>query len=334
MLRKFAAIAFATLAYVTPVYAQVDLAEAIDLWLAGDDETSLPALAVLAEEGDTDARILLARIETNDLGLSEFRKNLSSEERRYLFRFWPKAAMFPKSWLLVEAARGNEIAQLLYASRLPDVTPETHAALWAAGERQATDYSARIFALRGSPSQQAEIRRKGLVLPELKPLWSELTNPTLGNGGFAILSLSTGVQNLDPSDNDTVKMARYLSLGMGTDEVGQSNRWSSTVQGWLLQDAPLRPVADLCRGACGEDPGSCALAMVGLMGGYSQAVEIDSPYENLIAQGEFLASPRARLMALRRAAFSVGSGRLYGGDQIANVSQCLANLVLRERTRE
>ena len=91
----------------------VGVEASIKLWLEGDDENSLPALSDLASSGDKTARLLLARIATQDLGPSPFRKSLSGSQARALFRDTTKGARFGRTWLAIEAAGGDPLAQAL-----------------------------------------------------------------------------------------------------------------------------------------------------------------------------------------------------------------------------
>lgn len=328
----FTAVAL-LLSVSAPAFSDVSLDDAVALWLTGDDETSLPALAALAQDGNAQARVLLARIETTDLGVSPFRQSLTAEQRRKLFRYAPEAARFPRSWLLIEAMEGNELAALLSASRRPIIDLQMHAALWEAGEHQATRYSTRLIALRGSASAREAISSKGMILPELEPFWSEVTVNAPGARGTAILARMTGKTDFDLDDPDTVEMMRALSMGLGPDGLNPDNQWQAQVSDWLLSDDPLRPIADLCRQSCPAQAGQCALTLLVLSGGYAEATEIDSPYETLISQDRFLSSSRARLMALRRAAFARSAGRPYSRDNIAELSSCTADLIAQERAK-
>ena len=130
--------------------AQTGFGEAVELWLQGNDRDSLPALADLARNGDRNARILLARIETFDRGPSPYRFALSGAERRALFRRVEPTEIFGTSWLKVEANNGNILAENFLKSRHPEPDLKLIQELWDAGERQATDYPTRVVALYGT----------------------------------------------------------------------------------------------------------------------------------------------------------------------------------------
>jgi len=320
-----------------PAAAQTSFNEAVELWLEGNDRDSLPALAVLAQAGDRNARILLARIETFDRGPSPFRFSLSGAERRALFRQVPPNEIFGKSWLKVEADRGNTLAANFLKSRHPEPDLELVTELWDAGEAQATDYPTRVIALYGTAEQKQALLQSDRILGDLTPFIAYLSGePEPRGDGLAALRLITGKENdeINPDNPDAFGMAGFLALGFGFGDMSADNSYRSAVEDWLLQTRSTIPISQLCAERCPNDQRACAFAFLALSGGYFEVIRLDAPFQSLISQVQFLESPRARIMTLRRAALArveANTRALATTEQIAEISSCVADLVAAER---
>ncbi len=309
----------------------------VTAWLSGNDEKSLTTLSELAQNGHRQARLLLARIETLDRGPSTFRLGLSRDEARQLFRQTKLGDTFSKSWLRVLAEEeGDTLAKLLLAANRAEVSPDLIVALTEAGEIQATDRPTRIAALYGSDELRAALLEDGAVLDELRPYVEYLAGPSRPRGdGLAALAhiLNVDVATLDSDDTDTREMAGLLALGWGFGKVSPLNAHYDTVADWVLTAEATRPIASLCSAECVDGERACAMTMLALSGGYFEIIRLDSPLEEVIPQGKFLASPRARVMALRRAALARAEtgGLLASVADIAEVSACAAGMIEAER---
>ena len=331
------ALAGAGLLASSPAVAQTSFNQAVDLWLDGNDRDSLPALAVLAQAGDRNARILLARIEMFDRGPSPFRFSLSGAERRALFRQVPPNEIFGKSWLKVEAERGNALAANFLKSRYPEPDLALIKALWDAGEGQATDYPTRIIALYGAEDQKRALLESGRILENLEPFLAYLSgDPEPRGDGLAALRFITGKgqDEINPDNADAFDMAGFLALGFGFGDASPENTYRADLERWILENPATRPIATLCNESCSDDAGACAYAFFALSGGYFEVIRVDTPYQSLISQQQFLDSPRARIMTLRRAALArveANTRELATTEQIAEISSCAADLVAAER---
>lgn len=314
----------------TVARAQTDLFEAaVAEWLRGSDETSLPVLAELARDGQADARILLAQIEISNRSLSPFMRDLPRDERRALFRHVTRAAPLGQSWLAVEAEDGNAVAAALLRARAAEVAPDLIYTLIAAGEAQASDRPTRFLALHGTDEERAALRDSPSLLPELQPYLDYLLDTAEPRGdGLAALRHIAAEPQISADSEGAIGMAGLLALGFHYGDLNAGNPWRETVENWLLTAPATQPLADLCA-TCDGGQGACAFALMALIGGYFEVIRLDSPYEAVIAQSEFLGSPRARLTALRRAALtrSETDEQLASIPQIAGVSQCAADLV-------
>ena len=307
--------------------------EAVQLWLLDDDERSLPALAKLAQNGDAKARILLSRIETQDFGPSAFRRELSVEEQRELFRP-EKVGKFHRNWLWIEADRGHQLAKLLHDAKKPDVQPELIKALIAAGEPEASYHPTRMLALYGAREVKQAYLEEDIILPQLRPYMRYLTGKSEQVGdGIEVLRHITG-QAIETPDAEDEAMARLLALGEGWwASIADENRHFNAVSNWVLSNPATLPISDICYANCAGEERKCAMGLFAMTGGYFEAIRLDSPVENYISQVEFLNSDRARGMTLRRAAFqrSETDGPVIEDETLQRYNKCLAGLIQDER---
>lgn len=314
--------------------------QAVVLWLQNDDETSLHKLAQLARDGSVAARLLLARIERLDRAPSLYLESLSRERRMRLFRSAKGDGPFYSSWIVVEAGSGHPLASALQRAGSPRVDIDAIEQLIAFGERQATDHLVRVAALYGGAQIHRRLLANGLALDELRPfILSQEKPPQKQADGLAALRhiARSGSSNdwleLNMADADTMAASLLLSLGIPFGYVEQHNKWRRPIERWLLHDNAMRPVANMCSAKCLSDVSDCAVTVLGLTGGYYEAIRLDSPLESVIPQSRFLDSLRAQEMALRRAALvrAEDARELASIESIAGYSRCLADLVEIER---
>ncbi len=329
-----AALLFAAQAAFAPAAgADTPLQRAVTLWLDGDDARALPMLAELAADGNINARLLLGRIETSDLGPSPYRQSLGPAQSRALFRQKDWSA-FGRSWLTVEAGAGNALAQALLRAKRPEPDPGLIAQLNALGEHQATDYPTRIVALYGDEGMRRALLAEDHLMQDLKPYLTYLTiKPEPRGDGLAALR-HIQPEPVDAQSDQALGMAGLLALGLGYGEISLDNPWRPEVENWLMTAEATRPIAGLCDEHCSDEAPACAFAFLALLGGYYEVIRIDSPLESVIPQQQFLDSPRARLMALRRAALArteTNQDWLADTAPAAGFSACAVNLIREER---
>ncbi|MEX0306375.1 MAG: hypothetical protein AB3N12_03210 [Ruegeria sp.] len=335
MIRPFLAVFIlaAQVAFALSVRADTPLEQAVALWLQGDDMQALPMLSELAAEGDVEARLLLGRIETSDLGPSPYRQSLEPAQSRELFRQKGWSA-FGQSWLMVEARAGNELAQALLHAKRPEPNPDLITQLNALGEHQATDYPTRIIALYGDRDMRGKLLSDDQVMQDLKPYLTYLSKKPepRGDGLAALRHIQT--DTVEASSDQALGMAGLLALGLGFGDISKGNPWRPAVENWLMSSEATRPIAQLCIEQCGDEAQACAFAFLALSGGYFEVIRTDSPLETVIPQNEFLNSPRARLMVLRRAALARTETNLDWLSETApaaELSACAIDLIKKER---
>ena len=312
---------------------------AVAAWLSGDDANSLPALAGLAKDGHSLARILLSQVETKDRGHSPFRKSLKPSEARALFRRDQGYGGFSQTWLDFEAKENNPLARALIATRVPRPVAGLISTLRALGEVEATDYPIRVIALYGTDEEKRVLAESDMMLDELRPFMEHYRSEQAWRGeGIAALRhiAPFAAHMMRADDEDTVEIGGLLALGFAGGGSDPANRWRGLVENWVRSAPAARPIADLCRAHCPSDVTGCGFAMLALSGGYYEVIRLDTPLETVISQNTFLASPRARLMTLRRAALakqSANRGWLASAEGIAEISVCAADLVEETRTQ-
>ena len=310
----------------------------VEYWLADDDENSLPQLAELARDGHSTARMLLARIETEDKGPSRFRRALGLRQARSMFRKVRETGVGHYSWLAVEAAAGNEIAVALLKAKKPSPRPDLVAELHRLGEAQATDHPTRIIALYGDEGMKRALMRSPHLLPELLPYLQYLTEtPEPRGDGLAALRHIAGGEaaHISADDEDALAMAGLLALGLGFGDISAGNPWRQVVETWIQTAPSTRPIANLCKAHCASEQAACGFAMLALTGGYFEVVRLDTPLETIIPQPVFLDSIRAQNMALRRAALVRAETNLEwlsDSPDLPKISQCAAKLVRSARS--
>ncbi len=118
---------------------------ALAAWLNGDEAAALPAFAVLAWAGNTEAQILLARIDTGDMWQGDWLRSQSRAARIALMR--RTGGLSGQSWM--EVAAPNAPRAALW-SRLGSVeaAPGIIAEFLAHGEPAAAGMAARMLARR------------------------------------------------------------------------------------------------------------------------------------------------------------------------------------------
>lgn len=340
MLGKLTRLLICALAVAVPPAAQAGsrLDEAVDLWLQGDDENSLPLLSELAAEGSADARLLLGRIETSDLGPSPYRQSLTRAQSRALFRM-TDGSPFGRSWLWVEAKAGNTLAQALLQSNQPAPNPALITKLNRLGEHQATDHPTRIAALYGTQDMRDGLLSEQGMQADLQPYLRYLSGtPEPRGDGLAALRhiVPEAADEVDAGSQEALGMAGILALGLGFGDISPVNRWRPQVESWLMSAPAAKPVSSLCNTHCPDAAPACAFAFLALSGGYYETVRFDSPLEKLIPQDRFVNSPRARIMVLRKAVLArteTNLGWLADDTGVSAISACANQLIKEERRK-
>jgi hypothetical protein len=204
------------------------------------------------------------------------------------------------------------------------------------GETETAYYATRIIALNSDQAEINALRDAGAIHYDLLPFFDFLAGEPdpLASGLSALQHISdTKVGDWDTQDPDVREMANLLAFGYQFASEAYNNPIRPVVDNWLLSAAATRPIANLCRQRCPEAPNDCAFSMLALTGGYYEVIRLDTPAETVISQDQFHASPRAQMMAMRRAAHSKNDlwELVASIDETAQMSQCFADIVSAER---
>ncbi len=310
--------------------------QAISTWLDNKDDQSLPVLAELALEGNLAARLFLARIERTERELSNFLFNLSLQQRHALFRSPQSRGKFRLTWLQVEENLGNPLAKALSRSALSYVDLETIKILRSYGEILATDHLIRSASFHGDD----EVRSKlldGLTYENLLPFVRSQTRPIDKYSlGLEALRQVIGGETPVPADNisqQDKEAILFLALGSPFGKLDKANPWTAVIEQWLQNNEAVKPIHDICSQQCPHEVNSCAVNMLGLTGGYYEAIKLKTPLESIVSQSTYLKSTRAQLQVVRQAALrrAEDGSELVKISELSKKSQCLANLITTER---
>lgn len=297
------------------------LGQAIDMWLADDDATALPALSAAAQAGDPEAMALLSRSEavTPPGGETEFYRNLSRQDRAALLR--GPGGISGTSWMRMMARRGNPVAGAFLEAKLHTAGAEVVLALHAAGERAAAYYLVWEILNRGRWDRIEGLGAEGGVLDGLDYLawvrdylgrarglrtddWQiwDRTAAAGRAGGLMLLSDLTNLLGPDQRLTDFLRdvAAAYRGNPGPLASRGQLDEFAARLEADAEGDPNLAALHGLCAGLCPGETGACMLAGMTAIGGYEGLIRQFTPYEALIPQERYRDSERARGTLMRR----------------------------------
>ena len=138
---------------------------------------------------------------------------------------------------------------------------------------------------------------------------------------------------MDAESTQARDAALYLALGTPFGGVAPGNPWREPIAAWLAVNPAAFPIRNACKEYCSHEWEQCAVGVLGLTGGYYEAIRQDSPLENIIPQDTFLQSKRAWVQAIRRAALNRAEhgGELATIEDLTSQSSCLGNVVANVR---
>lgn len=311
-----------------------ELARAVATWLDDDDENSLPALAELAARGNIAAALLVARIERTTRHFSPWLHSLTRSRRLALFRR-PSRDLFPPTWIGWYADQGVDLAVTLKDAGLSRTGAYLVHELNDLGEPQAADTLIRRIMFYGDGPHRAQVAGANLPLPELAPYVMAMDQPGKDSrlGMNAVIHL-VGPDALEGVAPDDIRQAAgFLHYGMPFQTLPAANPLHEPLSRRISEMPALKPIANQCESICPNDTAQCSLTMIGLQGGYYDAIRNDSPLESVISQKRFLNSRRGSAIALRRAALArdgAASLRATLGT-VWSYSQCLGVAVRKVR---
>lgn len=282
------------------------LQTAVRNWLADDEASALPALAALAHQGNSAARLLLALIDSTPALQGPMLSQRNRAERVALMR--APGGMSGQTWLArIEDTPQADLWRIL---RQVEAGPPVIAGFAALGEARAARVA--LVTLAAREHQGLHALDPETVDPEMIYLLWRGADPTRR----AIL-----VARVPPGHPQRALMGEPAD--------------SESLARWLAESPAAAPLSRLCDALC---PGSaappCRLAAMGALASHDALLTLGSPLESLVPQETFLASPRGRASVLRRILLAVPmSGRRAMVAAVAAQSQCLGDALAAESRR-
>lgn len=275
-------------------------------WLADDEGAALPALATLVHEGNTAARLLLARIDTTPALQGPVLSRLDRAGRVALMR--APGGLSGQNWLgLIE---GNPLADLWRLTRQVEAPPSVIAGFAALGETRAARFALVALAAREHPGLQ-DLDPATLDPEMLYLLW----------------------RGADPAQRDQIAALvpadhpQRALMGQPADPLA--------LDLWLASSPAAAPLAVLCDARCpAQAVPACRSAAMHALDSHDALLTLGSPVEALVPQATFLASPRGQASTLRRILLAVPMrGRRAMVAQVTQHSACLGEALQAESLR-
>lgn len=321
---------------------QARLNSAVSAWLADDDETALPILSELANQGDRDAQFLLGQIErvTPPGADTPFVRNLSRRERISLLR--ASKGLSGTSWTVMRQREGDPLADAMMISRLPDASIETAQFLYSQGEHEAGARLAFEIFDRGNFGEILNLDAQDPLVDGLDFVgwmrsyfgsppgpnawaWLETTPPEGRSSGLMMVNFVAPVlaPHLKPGPNLRDFILAMRGIPDGLYDKGHIANAAGILKNQMQSDPVLQPVRNFCEANCPQTSGFCALEVIIRVGGYDRLTFLDSPYEAVIPQEAFQNSHRA-VASLTRWMIALEE-RSVGNDLV--IDQCVRNVM-------
>lgn len=289
-----------------------DFEAAVDLWLEGNDETSLPILAELAIDGHVNARIFLPQIERSSSLTSDYVTSLTRKDRNALFR--APSGLSGTSWLKVESPN-SELAAALYIAGKGNVATaaerlDSAIYLLENGERMrgistfATMIRANEF--RFLHDQENLPTEFTMVIDAMNEMFA--LNPSSAQYDDNMRALETSVRARFGSNWELISLFFYDDLDIPQNEFNNLRRGTvldrhvssnivssesqQTYENWLLQSPEFGTVNQVCAHACPEETGACARVLYWMLRGDNN-LTLTSPAETFVSLHRYQNSERA-----------------------------------------
>lgn len=281
-------------------------AEALTIWLEDREGPALSALSELARAENRAAQVLLGVIDKTPSLQGPWLAHLPRNERIALLR--APGGISGTSWLRAAAVDQDLAAAWLDLMEI-DAGPAVAARLAALGETRAAREAVVILASREHPAlRQIDPAQ---IDPEMRYLLWRNADETR----------RAAILDMVPPDNP-----QRVLMGEGRDD--------ALLTAWLASDPAAAPIGSLCAALCPETMESCLTGAYGALASHNALLTLGSPVEALIAQADFLDTPRGRATVLRRILQSTDArGRRTMITGLRSHDACLADVLNEENAR-
>jgi hypothetical protein len=280
----FSAVTAATLlmaspARSAPIDGQSDPAfvSALALWLAGDEQAALPQLAVLAQDQNAAAQILLGLIDTTPALQGDWLMGQQRDDRIALLR--APGGLSGQNWMRTAAAteplaqtwlalwNGDAPATVILDFARQDEARAARIAAMTLAKREKNGFAA----LADDPAYPAAAR--AFAVRE----WRRVDPPRAAREEASLLPA-------DPQGE---------ILGLRPEEPGAT-------AAWLATNPEGDPLVALCAALCPDaDQSACQTAAYQAIGGYWEVMALGSPAETIIPSDQFNQSRTGQASVLR-----------------------------------
>lgn len=289
-----------------------DFQAALDSWLQNDEETSLPAMSGLAQDGNAAAQLMLALIDKSPELQGPWLSRQPRAARISLMR--DEGGLSGQSWIH-SAAEVSELArhwQTLWTVDAPIELVRDFAEL---GEERAARVAVTVLAARERRGFADLAEYQGYPPAMRYFIWREWAGDPAHLNGLAdeILSLAPG----DP---------QRVMMGEDVSDVDYGN--------WLMSAPEALPIAALCEARCADSQHSCGLAAARALNDPLLVMVQGSPAEALVPAETFAQSPRGRSTLMRRVLLGASS-RMRPAllAATAQIDSCFAEALVDEQAR-
>ena len=297
------------------------LEEAISAWLDDRDDAAVPALAVLAASGNTDAQLLLGQIEQRSGALSPYLAAFGEDERQNLLK-----APDGVSWLDILAA-DDPMAQAIRAVKTPGQRVDGFESLLDLGETGpaialmdllykddvGTGETVDLSLHPNFPREMQHFAWLSIQFPidipaaQVHRLDTDF-HERLAENDLAALELLSVLQLFLVGQSraeylSKIELAKvltgYVREGDLTEVLATP---AATVVDQLLVQAPsMQTVAGLCEVTCPKSISACLRTLYFGLDGFWGISAIQTPVERLVPSARYLDSKRHRADILRTA---------------------------------
>ena len=279
--------------------------QALQDWLADDEEAALTAFSGLAQNGNLAARFLLGVIDRTPALQGAYLAHLPRDQRLRVMR--APGGISGRNWLTLAA----DLPLVAAYVDLWDIEagPDIVARFNELGETRAAREALIVLAAREHPAL-SRVEPDQADTDVLYLLWQG-----------ADPERRAQIENLIP-----VAHPQRLLIGERID--------ARELDIWLATDGAAAPIAALCNAACPDAGETCRGAAYRALNSHNALLTLGTPSEALVSQADFLASPRGRGTVMRRILLATAMrGRLAMLEYVRGHSDCLADALQAEHQR-